>query len=197
VLLKWSLLFHDLGLASAAQTPDEGRRHNHAAVADSSAAMALEICRRLRFSRRQTDTIGFVVQHHFRPHALFQDHQNDKDLARHFIRLFLLCRGMTPDVLIHALAEYEGKNHSNRAKTRQFKDFIHRLIGQYYNVLRPRASQPPPISGQDLIAEFGMKPSKEFRHILTQVEEDRLAKESYSRDDALRLVESLLGRKRI
>jgi tRNA nucleotidyltransferase/poly(A) polymerase len=196
VLLKWSLLFHDIALAAASPAPAEDPQSNHSAVADNSAAMALKIARRLKFSRRQADAIGFIVQHHCRPYALFQDHLNDGDLAKHFIRLFLLCRGMTPDVLVHALAEYAGKYPSNRTKIRQFEKFIHRLIEQYYTVLRPRASQPPPISGQDLIDEFGMKPSKEFRHILTRVEEERLAHASYSREEALKLVENLLSRKR-
>ena len=126
---------------------------------------------------------------------LFREYRNNEDLGKGFIRLFLLCRGMTPDVLIHALATYTAQNDSNPAQSRQFEEFIHPLIGQYYTVLRPRASLPPPISGQDLIDEFGMKPSKQFRHILTQVEEQRLTKESYSRDEALGFVRELLNQK--
>ena len=198
VLLKWSLLFHDLGLGKTTQTPTGAPDGNYSMQADNSAAMAQIICKRLKFSRRQTETIGFIIQHHFRPYALFQDHPNmEEDVSKGFIRLFLLCRGMTPDVLLHALAEYAVKKGSNKAQNREFEKFIHSLIGQYYTVLRPRASLPPPISGQDLIEEFGMKPSKEFRYILTRVEEDRLAKNTYSREDALRLVESLLQQGKI
>ncbi len=197
VRLKWSLLFHGLGLGPTTQLPDKASKCNYTALAGHSAARAQKICQRLRFSRRQTDTIGFIVQHHLRPFALFRDHQSNEGLGKGFIRLFLLCRGMTPDVLIHALAKHAGKNAPIPAKRRQFEAFIHKRIGQYYTVLRPRASLPPPISGQDLIEEFGMKPSKQFRHILTRVEEEQLAKESYSREEALRLVESLLGQERI
>ena len=197
VLLKWSLLFHDLGLGSTTQTPVKGLQSNCSALADDSAAMAQKICNRLRFSRRHADSIAFIVAHHFRPHVLFREYQNNEDLGKGFIRLFLLCRGMTPDVLIHALATYTAQNDSNPAQSRQFEEFIHSLIGQYYTVLRPRASLPPPISGQDLIDAFGMKPSKKFRHILTRVEEERLAKASYSRDEALKLVRDLLDRKKL
>lgn len=192
VHLKCSLLFHDLGLGQSAQTPAGAPDGNNSVQADNSAALAQTICRRLRFSRRQTDAIGFIIQHHFRPHVLFHDLPKMEDATTGFIRLFLRCRGMTPDLLIHALAEYAVKYDSDPAQNRQFEEFIHRLIGQYYTVLRPRASLPPPISGNDLIEEFGLKPSKKFRHILTRVEEERLAKESYSREDALKFVKELL-----
>jgi poly(A) polymerase len=197
MLLKWSLLFHDLGLGSTHQTAGEDSKSYYATIADNSTATAQKICNRLRFSRRQTDTIGFIVQHHFRPYVLFRNHQSNEDLDQGFIRLFLLCRGLTPDVLVHALAAHTLKNASIRAKRRQFEEFIHTLIGQYYTVLRPRASLPPPISGQDLIEEFGMKPSKQFRQILTRVEEERLAKVTYSREDALKFVKELFDQEKV
>ena len=192
VILKWSLLFHDLGLEQTVQAPADDPSGSYSVQAENSAALAQTICKRLRFSRRQIDAIGFIVQHHFRPYVLFQNSPKMEDISKGFIRLFLLCRGMTPDVLIHALADYTVKNDLNPTRIREFEKFNHRLIEQYYTVLRPRASLPPPISGRDLIEEFGVKPSKEFRHIITRVEEERLAKESYSREDALKLVKELL-----
>jgi hypothetical protein len=63
--------------------------------------------------------------------------------------------------------------------------------------LRPRALLPPPINGNDLINEFGMQPSAEFKHILNRVEEERLCQPTYSREQALKLVENLSGEKKL
>ena len=95
-------------------------------------------------------------------------------------------------MLLHALAEFRGQKAVDGPVINESTGFIRMLIQKYYTELRPRASLPPPINGNDLINEFGMKPSVEFRHILNRVEEERLSQPTYSREEALKLVEELL-----
>jgi len=54
---------------------------------------------------------------------------------------------------------------------------------------------PPPINGNDLIDEFGIKPSAEFKGILKRIDEKRLSQPVYTRKEALKLVAELLARK--
>ena len=46
-----------------------------------------------------------------------------------------------------------------------------------------------------LSSEFNLKPSPLYRHILALVEEERLSKDTLSRQEALKLVEEFLKKK--
>jgi tRNA nucleotidyltransferase/poly(A) polymerase len=197
ILLKWPALFHNLGRLPAKAPVDNSNINDLDDQAARSAAMAQVICQRLRFSRRQSDTIEMIIRHHFQPMELFRAHQQNTPVEKEFIHLFLNCSDVTPDVLLLALAEFKGQGEFDDSVTDEFTDFIRMLIQKHDTVLRPRAALPPPINGNDLINEFGMKPSAEFRQILKRIEVERLAKESYSRAEALKLVESLLGQKKV
>ena len=190
--MKWAILFHDLSGLPAKPPLANGEINNPGARANESTAMAQRICRRLRFPRRQSDTIEMIIRHHFKPIILFSAHQKNSPVEKEFIRLFLNCNDVTPDVLLHALAEFRGQREVDDPVINEFTGFIRMLIQKYYTQLRPRASLPPPINGNDLINKFGMKPSVEFRHILKRVEEERLSQPTYSREEALKLVEELL-----
>jgi len=192
ILLKWAILFHNLGRLPAEPSLAKRKIKNPNACATDSAAMAQRICRRLRFSRRQSDTIETIVRHHSKPFILFRAHQKNSPVKKEFIRLFLNCHDVTPDVLLHALADFRGQKEADDPVINEFTEFIRMLIQEYDSVLLPRAALPPAINGNDLINEFGMKPSAEFRHILNHVEEERLCRPSYSRKEALELVKSLL-----
>jgi tRNA nucleotidyltransferase/poly(A) polymerase len=191
ILLKWAILFHNLE-----QGPDKSLRGKREFQdPGGSSAITRSICHRLRFSRRQSDTIETIVRHHAKPLRLFLDHQKNIPIKKEFIRLFLNCNEITPDVLLHALAEFRGQRNADDPVLNEFTDFIRILIQKYEAVLRPRAARPAPINGNDLINEFGMKPSAEFRRILNQVEEERLGQPTYSRKEALKLVQNLINQK--
>jgi len=157
-----------------------------------SAAMARKICQRLRFSRRQADPIELIIANHLQPFVLFQAQQKKIPFQKTFTRFFMKCRDLTPDVLLHALAEFMGKKDTQDPELNEFTDFIRTLIQNYYSVLQPRASLPPPLTGNDLINEFGLKPSAEFKRILKRIEEKRLTQQVLTRHQALKLVEELI-----
>jgi tRNA nucleotidyltransferase/poly(A) polymerase len=201
-LLKWAILFHDIGLPTAQTIIEEPNIHfnshalKNAAMAPKhalkSAAMARNICQRLRFSRRQTDTIGLIIVNHLKPFYLFQAQQKKLSFQKAFIRFFRQCRDLTPDILLHALAEFMGKKDDQDPILREFAEFIRTLIQDYYSVLQPRSSLPPPLTGNDLINEFGLKPSAHFKRILERVDQERLTKPVLTRQQALKLVEELI-----
>ena len=70
ILLKWAVLLQSIGQPSA--RPETAAETHHCdAQAARSATMAREICRRLRFSRRQSETIEFIIRHHLEPFLWF------------------------------------------------------------------------------------------------------------------------------
>ena len=201
-LLKWAILFHDIGLPTT-QTPiEEGLTHFYshalksAAMAQKyalqSAVMARQICQRLRFSKRQTEPIGLIIGNHLQPFFLFQAQQKKLPFQKAFSRFYMQCRDLTPDILLHALAQFMGKKDTQDPELWEFTEFIRTLIQDYYAVLQPRSSLPPPLNGNDLIDEFGLKPSAEFKHILERIEEERLTRPALTRRQALKLVEKLI-----
>jgi len=192
-LLKWAILFHDIGIPTM-QTLTEGETIHFYSHALKSAAMARKICQRLRFSRRQTDPIGLIIENHLQPFFLFQAQRRKIPFQKAFTRFYMKCRDLTPDVLLHALAEFMGKKDTQDPELKEFTDFIRTLSQNYYSVLRPRASLPPPLTGNDLIKEFGLKPSGKFKRILKRIEEEHLTRQMLTRHQALKLVAELLSR---
>jgi hypothetical protein len=69
---------------------------------------------------------------------------------------------------------------------------IIQLLWNYIFRYRPKALSPPPITGEDLIREFGLRPSPRFKEILDRVDEERLLRASFTRAEALELVRAYL-----
>ena len=190
-LLKWAVLFQSIGQPSA-RPESAAETHPCGVQAARSAAMAREICRRLRFSRRQSDTIEFVIRHHLEPFLWFNARQKKIPADRAFIRLFMQCGDQTPDILLHALAGFMSRRALEPPAIPRFFEFATEGIDCYYSILQPRASTPPPINGNDLIKDFGLNPSPMFKQILIAIEEEHLASQNLTREQALELVGKLL-----
>jgi poly(A) polymerase len=192
-LLKWAILFHDIGLPTT-QTLTANKIKNFYSHTLKSTAMTQKICQRLKFSRKQTDAIGLVIANHLQPFLLFRAQQKKIPFQKAYARFYIKCRDLTPDVLLHALAQFMGARDPQDPDLKEFTDFIRMLIQNYYLVLQPRASLPRPVSGNDLINEFGLKPSAEFKRILKRIEEEHLTREVLTRHQALKLVEGLINK---
>ena len=191
-LIKWAVLFHDIGRPVAPRSVSAGKSVHYCAHAAISAVIAKKICHRLRFSSRQASTIESIIRHHSQPFYLFKVAQKKASIQKAFIRFFMRCGDITPDILVHALAVFRGRRSTGHPEIQKFSDFVSELMQTYTSVLRPRSSLPSPINGDVLIAEFGLAPSPLFQRILRLVEEERLARDVLTRSEAIKLVESLL-----
>jgi len=189
--LKWSVLLQSVGQPPA-RTGVAAKTHHCDAPAARSASIARKICLRLKFSRRQSDSIEFLIRHHSEPFLCFRARRKKIPAARAFIRLFMTCGDRTPDILLHALAGFMARKDQQAPAIQPFSEFVTAGIDCYYRVLRPRAATPPPLNGNDLIKDFGLKPSPAFKQILEAIEEEHLAGENFTREQALGLVATLL-----
>jgi tRNA nucleotidyltransferase/poly(A) polymerase len=188
-LLKMAVLFHAVGKASTA--PAAGKQLAQASMGRLAARSAVrtgDICRRMRFSRRQSDMVVLLIHNHTRPYYLFRTRRHRAAVHKGLIRLFLECAEATDDVLLSAMAVFNGQ--------KELADFFLELLHHYHSTLLPRALRPPVVTGQDLITEFGLKPSVLFAQILRRVRQESLLRDSLNRQQALTLVAEWLQQKK-
>jgi hypothetical protein len=102
------------------------------------------------------------------------------------------CGFYLPELLVMAAADTLGKASQQRRQQTMFIAFLIRLMHDFETEFRPKAAKPRLITGYDLIADFGLKPSPLFKKILDRVEEERLSKSKMTRQEAVALVQQLI-----
>lgn len=167
--LAWGALLHDVGKpATFRVAPDRIRFDGHV---DVGMKIAEQICKRLRFSRDDTDQIVALVEHHMR---FAQAMQMKESTLKRFLRL----RCFNEHLALHradCLAS-------------------HGILATYDFVREELAKRPqeeirpsPLVSGDDLISQ-GYMPGPRFREILNAVEDAQLEGRLASKDAALHFV---------
>lgn len=167
--LAWGALLHDVGKPPTFRVaPDRIRFDGHV---DVGVKMAEDICRRLRFSKHDTEQILALVDNHMR----FADAMKMKEST---LKRFLRLPGFDEHLALHradCLA-----SHGNLA--------TYNFILQKRAEIPPEKCRPSPlVTGDDLIAA-GHVPGPKFREILNAVEDAQLEGRLPSRDAALEFV---------
>ena len=189
-LLTYAILLHDIGKPQTRTIDAKGRIHfySHEKL---SADMDAKINRRLRLSNYEQDYVDFIIRFHLRPLSLFNAYNQDRLSKKAISRFFLLCGTMTKDLLIHTTADLYGKGINKN--TRAFIEFLNYLIPIYTDSFLPKKGLSTLINGNDLINEFGLKPSPEFSKILRNIDEERFSGNITTRNEALILVKNFLN----
>jgi tRNA nucleotidyltransferase/poly(A) polymerase len=190
-LLKFCILMHDIGKPSTQTADPDGTLHFYG-HARRSAQMTKQICRRLRCSNHFTNVSHFLVRYHTRPRDLYTAQQEQNATLRATTRFFMKCGFYLPELLVMAAADTLGKASQQRRQQTMFIAFLIRLMHDFETEFRPKAAKPRLITGYDLIADFGLKPSPLFKKILDRVEEERLSKSKMTRQEAVALVQQLI-----
>jgi tRNA nucleotidyltransferase/poly(A) polymerase len=191
-LLKFSILLHDIG-KPAVQTTDSNGSFHFYGHERQSAHIAATICKRLKCSTRDADSIVFLVRHHTRPLFLFKALNTQNAAPRAVTRFFIKCAEYIPDLLWCATADMLGKEKEQNDQSRAFIKFANQLLADFESDYKPKKSKPPVITGRDLINEFGLKPSPLFKKILDRVKEEQLSRSDMSRQEAVALVKKLIA----
>lgn len=190
-LLKCCLLWQEVGKTVISPNANQ-KDQNDSGYEYKSAAIARNICTRLRFSNRQSDYIQSMIQNHTRLKSLFDAYRDNTLSPKAITRFFMECRQRTPDLTLLAMASVKGQQDRRSSDGQTFWDFLIHKIPDEYTAFRSRASRPPLLSGHDLIKEFGLSPSPQFKVILTLIEEERLSSNKMTRDDALNWVKKYI-----
>ncbi|MBN1932184.1 MAG: CCA tRNA nucleotidyltransferase [Desulfobacterales bacterium] len=189
-LLKLAVLLHDIG------KPDvkiiDRKQNVHFYHHDQRGAeMIQNISQRLKFSNHERRFLDFIIRNHMQPLFLFKSHQKKTLTRRGSTRFFIKCGKYTPDLLLHAVADMQGK--SDTEKNDFFIRFAKNMIRDFFLNFEPKRSKSPLITGHDLINEFGLTPSPFFKTILSRIEEARLSKEITNKQEALNLAKKFLN----
>jgi poly(A) polymerase len=177
--LAWGALLHDVGkpptFAPAGKTGDRIRFNEHAEI---GARMGEAICQRFRFSNEDTEQIVELVASHMR----FKDVQQMKaSTLKRFVR--------SP--------KFEEKLELHRLDCLA----CHRMLDNWNFVQKFIAETPPEqvrpdrlITGEDLQA-LGFRPGPIFKQILQAVEDAQLEGTLSQKEDAIRYVQAVYGKK--
>ncbi|MEA1949344.1 MAG: HD domain-containing protein [Thermodesulfobacteriota bacterium] len=194
VLLKYAILLHDMGKPWAKTIDDRGKIHFYG-HSRKSADLAQKISQKLRFSNREKRLVDFIIRNHSNPLFLFTAMQKKTLTHKGVARFFIKCGDNTPALLLHTIADIMAKRDKPNQTNKAFIWFVKEMIHNFFYSFKPKIKEPPLITGRDLIHEFGLMPSPEFKTILNLVQEEKLTNKIKSRSEALARVRDYLESK--
>ncbi|MGE0084963.1 MAG: CCA tRNA nucleotidyltransferase [Desulfococcaceae bacterium] len=189
--IKLSALLHDIGKPATRSTDAGGSVHFYGHD-KQGAEIADGILSRLKCSGQEKDFVCFMIRSHLRPLLLFRAEQSGSLSQKAVIRFFMKCGEYTPLLLLHALADDRAK--SEIPETGEFESFARNILSQWLGDFQLRKKEPPLITGHDLIREFGLTPSPEFKKILNIVETARLGGNIRTREESLKFAKGCVPR---
>ncbi|MGD2028448.1 MAG: HD domain-containing protein [Desulfobacterales bacterium] len=191
VLLKYAILLHDLGKPWTKTIDNRGKIHFYG-HSRKSADLALKLSQKLRLSNREKRFVDCIVRNHLHPLFLFTAMQKKKLTPKGVTRFFKKCGDNTPALLLHTIADSRAKQDPSNQTNEIFIGFVKEMMHQFFYRFKPKIDEPPLITGRDLIHEFGLVPSPEFKTILNLVQEEKLTNKIKSRSEALAWVRDYL-----
>ncbi|MGI8771462.1 MAG: CCA tRNA nucleotidyltransferase [Acidobacteriaceae bacterium] len=173
--LAWGALLHDVGKpATFVRAPDRIRFNGHAEV---GVRMTEAICRRLRFSKYDTEQILLLIENHMR----FGDVKKMKESTlKRFFRL--------PE-----FEEHLALHHMDCSSSHGMLDLYDYAKQRYEAAPQEEVRPPLLVTGADLIAA-GYRPGPQFKEMLHTAEDAQLEGVVKTREQGLALVRERFGR---
>lgn len=171
--LVWGVLLHDVGKPPTFKPPvgPDGRIRFDEHV-EVGTRMAIEICRRLRFSNDDTDQIAELVANHLR----FKDvPQMKPSTLKRFVRL----NRFEEHLELHRLDCLSSHGHLENYA------FMRHFLAE----TKPEEVRPIRVLTGDDLKDLGFRPGPRFKEILDAVEEAQLNGKISTRDQAVAFVE--------
>jgi poly(A) polymerase len=164
----WAVIFHDIGKPETFKIAERIRFDHHSEV---SAELAERIMRRLRFPRKDIDTIAWVVKHHFMMQQLLDMPDGRKHhwfLDPRFPHLLMLFYADAAGIIPNDFTLY------NKVKI------------AYENCLKHFPVRPAPLlNGSDVMQILGLKAGPRIGEILEEIGIKQLGHELKTREEAI------------
>ena len=181
IALKMAVLFHETAAIFPEDTVgdiDKTTMHRSIANPDNGSDLLARIFGRLRTSKRIRENVTTLVRHYQEPARLFSVRT---PLAEG--RFFRECKDAAPRILL--LAKALGSASGRPGPSASYQAYIDGLLRTYFLEVRHKLHQPLLLSGDDIGAQFGLKPSPLYGVILRKITEAHLAGIINERGEAL------------
>jgi putative nucleotidyltransferase with HDIG domain len=179
-LLKWALLLHDIGKPATQELKEPGRYrfHGHDHV---GADLAEKLLKRLKFARRDIQTVTMIVEHHLRPLNLFNSEVRD------YFKFFRAAGMEAIGIILIAYGDMSSAKGplADSARMDEFRSLMNDLFRYYREEYYPTVNTPELIKGRDLMVVFQMKPGPLMGQLLKEVREAQLSGQLKTRELAL------------
>ncbi len=192
-LLKLGGLFHDIAKPQTKFIDDTGRAR-FLGHTNEGAEMTASILERLRFSHREIDLVERLVYHHLRPVQMASE--GELPTQRAIYRYFRDTRSAGIDILFLALGDYLAScgpliHMETWVRHCQLIDYILKEQGKQ----RSRVTPVKLVDGHALMNSFSLTPGPLIGELLTTVHEAQASGEITTKEEALVLVQTALGRR--
>lgn len=183
LVLRWSLLLHDIAKPDTLARADDGRPtfHGHEVLGARRARRLMDRLVHPRWLRRR---VARVVLYHLRPHQLADAGAPVRGLRR----LVREANEDLPLLLVHAAADARASGAPDAArKWRALRPVLGELEAIYRQSLRtPRV---PLLSGREVMETLGIEPGPEVGRVLEEIRELQDGGVLATRDQALAFLE--------
>ncbi len=186
--LRFGALLHDVAKPQTRGVTPQGRVTfiGHDAAGADVAAATLH---RLRASERLADYVSALTRHHLRLGFLI----HEMPLSRRAVYRYLkACEPVAADVTVLSVADrLATRGSGSDAAIAKHLEIARQLMGE---ALAWLADPPrPPVRGDELVREAGVRPGPEIGRVLAELEEASFAGEISSREQALERGRELLS----
>lgn len=190
--LKLAGFMHDIGKYSCWTIEEDTGRHRFIKHEDIGAKLCVPILRELTFSKKQIDFISKMIKNHIYPsHVVSSEELTDKIKMRYV-------RKMENDVIENIfLAMSDRLSARGRAVTdemvsRNLKG-LNELLAFYMQVKDKLEPLPKLISGEEIIAMTGLKPSQDLGTVIKSLNEAQINGDVNTKDEAIDFIKKLIN----
>ncbi|MBI4294605.1 MAG: CCA tRNA nucleotidyltransferase [Chloroflexi bacterium] len=190
VLLKLAGLLHDIAKPQTKTVDDTGRTRFFSHSQQGAEAVS-NIMARLRFSARERQLLGKMVEHHLRPTQMSYE---DLPTRRAIYRYFRDVGDAAIDTLLLSLADHLAARGPNLdpAQWRWHVNVVDYALEQHL-ATQQAAAPARLVDGHDLMSVLGLRPGPELGRLLEVVREAQAAGEVATREQALDVVRKLIA----
>lgn len=189
--LKLAGFLHDIGKFQT-WTIDEDGRHRFIKHNDVGAKMAEKILKQMKFSKKQIEYLSKMIKFHIYPSNVIDSPNLNEKIYMRFVR-----KMWEDSVDVIFLAKADRLSALGEEITQKMVDDningLSKLMTFYLDVKETLKPLPKLLTGNDLMKDFGLKPSPKMGEILKALHEAQISSEVITKEDAVAFVQKLLA----